>query len=338
MTVGMTGYGTYVPEPTITGREIAERSGIPEEVVVEKMGIERKHVCPPDSDHVTDMGEEAAREALAGAGVNPEDLDLVLYHGSEFKDYIVWSAAAEIAHRIGATDAYANEMYALCAGAPLALRSVSSRLEAGDIDVALLVAASREEDLVEYTDEDASFMFNFGSGASAAVLERDPGERILAEIHESAAITDGSFARDVIMPAGGSVHPPSPETLDGGMHHLTVRDPDDMKERLSPVTKANFLEVADTSLERSGFHREDVDFVALTHMKRSFHDELTAALGLDEEGSFYLSEHGHVQSADQLLAIDEVVGEDRLESGDIVLFLAAGTGYTWAASTLRWLD
>jgi 3-oxoacyl-[acyl-carrier-protein] synthase-3 len=336
MTVSLTGYGRYVPDETITGEAIADRSGIPEEVVVEKMGVVEKHVCPADDDHVTDMGVAAAEAALAHAGVDAADIDLVLYHGSEYKDHYVWSAAADIADRIGAENAYASESYALCAGQPLAFRQVAAQLATGDVDTALLVGASREEDLVDYTDSDASFMFNFGSGACATVLERGGGERARATLAGHATRTDGSFSRDVIMPAGGSERPPSEATVAEGLHTLTVPDPEGMKERLAEVSLANFLGVADDALAEAGLTREDVDFVALTHMKRSFHEHLVGELGVGD-GHHYLDAYGHVQSVDQVLALDEGVEKGAIETGDVVLFLAAGTGYTWAASVLHWV-
>ncbi|MXR40399.1 3-oxoacyl-ACP synthase [Halobaculum sp. WSA2] len=338
-TVGLTGLGTYVPEEVLTGEEIAEVSGIPEEVVVEKMGMREKHVCEPDADHVSDMCVAAGRDALADADVDADDLDLVLFHGSEYKDHVVWSAAADVAERLGADDAYAHESYALCAGAPIAIRHTAAQLRVGDIDRALLVTASREEDLVDYRDGDASFMFNFGSGAAATVLEADPAaDRTRAVVRESAATTDGSFSRDVVMPAGGSGRPPSRETVEAGEHTLTVPDPDDMKERLADVSAPSFLAVADDALADSGYEREDVDFLALTHMKRSFHEYLCGELGVDEDESYYLDDYGHVQSADQALALREGLDRDRVDDGDVVLFLAAGTGYTWAATVVEWAD
>ncbi|WP_135535836.1 3-oxoacyl-ACP synthase [Halostella pelagica] len=337
MTVALTGYGRYLPDDRLTGAEIADRSGIPESVVVEKMGVREKRVCPPDDDHPSDMCVAAAEDALADAALDPADVDLVLYHGSEFKDYVVWSAAADIADRVGADDAYATESYTLCAGAPIAIRQVRSQLITGDIDTALLVAANREEDLVEYENEDASFMFNFGSGASAIVLERCAGDCARAQVHESAAITDGSFSRDVVMPAGGTRHPPSGETVAAGMHSLDVTKPEGMKERLAPVSLPNFVDVTAEALKRSGLARDDIGFVALTHMKRSFHDRFFEELGLNPNSDgYYLSEYGHVQSVDQVLALDEGVAAGLVDPGDIVCFVGAGTGYTWAATVLRW--
>ena len=379
-TVYLTGMGTYVPDETVTGPEIAEASGVPESVVVEKMGIRQKHVCPPDEDHVTDMSVTAGERALADADLDPDALDLVVYHGSEYKDHIVWSAAAAICDRLDASNAYAHESYTLCAGAPIAIRHTAAQLATGDVDRALLVAASREEDLVDYTDQDASFMFNFGSGASAFVLEageggRDEpeaatesdepepatesdepesatesdepesatesdepepaGERARAVVRASAAETDGSFADDVVMPAGGSVAPPSVETVESDQHTLRVPDPEGMKERLADVSAPTFLTVADDALSDSGYDRSALDFVALTHMKRSFHEYLTDELGV---GHHYLDGYGHVQSVDQALAIREGLDRGLIDGGDVVLLLAAGTGYTWSATVLDWLE
>jgi 3-oxoacyl-[acyl-carrier-protein] synthase-3 len=333
----LTGLGTYAPDEVLAGEEIADISGIPEEVVVEKMGMREKRVCPPDDDHVTDMCVTAAQEALADAGVDAGDLDLVLFHGSEYKDHVVWSAAADVAERLGADGAYAHESYALCAGAPIAIRHTAAQLRVGDIDRALLVTASREEDLVDYGDEAASFMFNFGSGAAATVLEADPAaDRTRAVVRESAATTDGSFSRDVVMPAGGSASPATRATVEAGQHTLTVPDPDGMKERLAAVSAPAFLGVADDALAESGYERADVNFLALTHMKRSFHEYLCGELGVDDDQQYYLDDYGHVQSADQALALAEGLDRNRVGDGDVVLFLAAGTGYTWAATVLEW--
>jgi len=338
VTVAVTGLGTYLPERRRSGADIAAQSGIPEAVVVEKMGVREKRVPPPDDDHATDMCVAAAREALADADCDPAELDLVLYHGSEYKDHVVWSAAAAVAEELGAADAYATESYTLCAGWPVAVRSVRAQIATGDVDRALLVGASREEDLVDYENERSSFMFNFGSGACATVLERPAAAtEPRALVRESAAITDGSFADDVVMPAGGSKQPPTHGTVEAGLHTLDVPDPDGMKERLDEVSLDNFLAVADDALAKSGYDRDDVDFLALVHMKRSFHEALVDALGLDpDREAYYLDEYGHVQSVDQVLAMAAAVDRGLIEAGDVVLCLAAGTGYTWAGTVLDW--
>jgi len=337
VTVHCTGLGTYLPDESVTGAEIAQRSGVPEEVVVEKMGLREKRVCPPEADHPSEMCVAAASEALSDADLDAARLDAVRYHGSEYKDHVVWNLAAKVADELGAEGAAATESYALCAGQPVAVREAASLLRADPgTDRVLLVAASREEDLVDYDDPDTSFMFNFGSGATAMVLERDAPERAVARVRESAALTDGSFADDVVMPAGGTRRPPSADTVASGHHSLRVPDHESMKERLAEVSLPNYLEVADTALDRSGYARSDLDFAAITHMKRSFHEYLCDELGLGEGGHHYLDRYGHVQSCDQVLALAAV--RERLSPGDVALCLAAGTGYTWAASVLEWIE
>ncbi|MBX0294115.1 3-oxoacyl-ACP synthase [Haloarcula nitratireducens] len=335
MTVHVTGLGTYLPDVVLTGADIAERTDIPEEVIVEKMGVRQKHVCPPDEDHPAEMCVAAAEDALADAALRPDELDSVRYHGSEFKDYVVWNAAAAVADTLGADGASATESYALCAGLPVAVREAKALLETdAGLDKILLVAASREEDLVDYDDPDTSFMFNFGSGATALVLEADAPDRAVARVRASASLTDGSFSEDVVMPAGGTRRPPSHDTVANDEHTLRVPEHERMKRRLGEVSLPNFRRVADDALSRSGYDRADVDFAAITHMKRSFHETLCDDFGLGPDDHLYLDEYGHVQSCDQGLALDAIRGD--LAPGDVILCLAAGTGYTWAASVLEW--
>nr|WP_267637071.1 3-oxoacyl-[acyl-carrier-protein] synthase III C-terminal domain-containing protein [Halovenus rubra] len=140
------------------------------------------------------------------------------------------------------------------------------------------------------------------------------------------------------MPAGGSVAPPSDETVDAGKHTLNVPNPADMKERLGEVSLENYVSVAESAVGQSGYEVDDIDFVAVTHMKRSFHEILLDKLGVDpDESGYYLDEFGHIQSVDQYVALEKARQAGRVEAGDTVLFLAAGTGYTWSATVLDWL-
>jgi 3-oxoacyl-[acyl-carrier-protein] synthase-3 len=109
-----------------------------------------------------------------------------------------------------------------------------------------------------------------------------------------------------------------------------------MKARLDEVSLPNFVRAAEGALERSGATLADVDFLCGLHMKRSMHDELVAALGVDPARTVYLHDTGHMSGVDPLLGLDRAAREGELNDGDLVLLLAAGTGYTWAASVVRW--
>jgi 3-oxoacyl-[acyl-carrier-protein] synthase-3 len=166
--IGLAGFGTHFPAQIQTAHDLAPLTGIPEAVLREKMGIVQRHVAG-QADTVTAMAGEAARKALAMAGVGADRVGLVISHGSEHKDHLVWNAASKIMQDIGAHNAYAFEMYALCAGAPIAMHTARALMLADPrLDVVLLAAGSRENDLINLQNERARFMFNFGAGARFA--------------------------------------------------------------------------------------------------------------------------------------------------------------------------
>jgi 3-oxoacyl-[acyl-carrier-protein] synthase-3 len=331
--VGIAGTAHYLPERWMTAAEIGAASGIPESVVVDKFGVRGKHVAAAD-EHVSDMATAAGARALAAAGLDPGDVDIVIYYGSTWKDHAVWQAAPLIAHRLGCVDAFALELDYVSCGTPVALRVARDLLAAeDDLRRVLLVAACRESYLVDYDDPGSRFTYNFGDGAAAAVLERGLRRN---EVLGSHMFSDGSFSRHVKVPAGGSVEPASAGTIRGRRHLLSVEDPAGMKARLDPVSLPNFLRAAEGACKRSGITLDEVDHMCGIHMKRSMHDELVSALGLDPSQASYLDDTGHMSGVDPMLALDRAVAEGRVRAGDHVLALAAGTGYTWAATVVRW--
>ncbi len=119
---------------------------------------------------------------------------------------------------------------------------------------------------------------------------------------------------------------------------LEVIDPEEMKEHLDPISFKNFVRVVECALEKSGKSTRDLNFLAPVHFKRSMHQQILAALGLNEQNSYYLEDYGHVQAADQIIALWEASRRGMLKNGDIVALMAAGTGYTWGATILQWGD
>ncbi len=331
--VGLAATAAYLPERWMTAAEVAEASGIPEVVILDKFGLRGKHIAAPN-EHVSDMAVNAARRLLEEQGVDPTSIDLVLYYGSTWKDYPVWQAAPWIAHRLGCTRAYAIEYDNVSMGTPVALRAARALLVAEpEFETALVVAACRESYLLDYANERSRFMFNFGDGAVAGLLVADAERNLVLSSH---AITDGSFALQVKVPAGGSAEPTSHETVDARRHFLDVADPSVMKNGLDEVSLRNFVAAAKGAVERSGRRLEDVSYLCGIHMKRSMHDAIVTALGVDPTRVSYLDDTGHMSGVDPLLGLDRAVRAAEIVDGDLVVLLAAGTGYTWAATALGW--
>ncbi|HEX9696873.1 MAG TPA: 3-oxoacyl-ACP synthase [Actinomycetota bacterium] len=328
--VGIADLGHYAPEQFMTAAEIAERAGIPEAVVVERFGLKGKHIAAWD-EHVSDMCIAAAEPVVERNG--RADIDAVVYFGSHWKDYAVWQAAPTIQHALG-LDGFAMEAINVSAGAPVALKMVRDMLSADPhLNSVLLVGASKESQLLDYTNKRARFMINFGDGAVAVLLKRDHPRNVVLG---SSILTDGSFSDQVRVPAGGSAHPASHATVDARMHYLDVRDPNEMKDRLDPITLKNFLKVATEALERSDLALGDVDLLLPIHMKRSIHHMLLGEFGLTEDKAVYLDTFGHMSAVDPLLALSLARDDGRLRDGMTILTLAAGTGYSWAAGVIRW--
>jgi len=327
--VSLAATAAYLPERWMPAAEVATKSGIPEQVIVDKFGLRGKHIAAAD-EHVSDLSVRAAQSLLDEAGFDPEQVDVVMYYGSMWKDYSVWQAAPWIAHRIGASRAYAVEYDNVSCGTPVALRVARDMLLAEDeLHTILVVAACRESYLLDYGNERSRFMFNFGDGAVAGLLVKDGGRNELLGCH---GITDGSFSLQVKVPSGGSVSP------NGGYRYLDVVDPAEMKHGLDEVSLANFVAAARGALERSGATLADIGYLCGIHMKPSMHNALLAELGVEPSRAAYLDDTGHMSGVDPLFALDRAARAGELHDGELVLLLAAGTGYTWAASVVRWGD
>jgi len=330
-TVGIKKIAMYVPPLIQDSAYIAEKSGIPKETIEVKFGIKQRHKAGPD-EHVSDMAIKAAQQILEV--INPLDLDLVVYCGSEYKDYYLFNLAAKVQSAIGATRANAFEIHSLCSAGVWSLNVLKSMmLTNSDINNVLLISSSKETDLVGLDNPRARFMYNFGDGAAAALLVKGYEHNTVLASH---MITDGRFAEDVACYGVGSYNYNKLESLDYPHRNLDVKDPKSMKEKLDPISLPNFVEVIKRAAEKSGYSAKDVNFIAPIFMKKSILQGILSEFDLTEENSFVLENYGHCQSADAYISLLEAEKIGRIKKGDLVVMLGAGTGYTWAATAVRW--
>ena len=330
-TVGIKKIAMYMPPQIQDSAFIAEKSGIPKETIENKFGIRQRHKAGVD-EHVSDMAIKAARQILDV--IDPQELDLVVYCGSEYKDYYLFNLAAKVQNAIGACRANAFEIHSLCSAGVWSLNVLKSMMLTNpDIRNVLLISSSKETDLVGLDNPRARFMYNFGDGAAAALLVKGYGHNTILASH---MITDGRFAEDVACYGVGSYNYPKVPTLDYPLRNLDVRDPASMKEKLDPISLPHFVEVIRKAAEKSGYSASDINFIAPIFMKRSILMGILAEFGLSEENSYILENYGHCQSADAYIALLEAEKIGRIRKGDLVVMLGAGTGYTWAATALRW--
>ena len=329
----VTGLGVYLPSGRISADEIAQASALPLEVITEKLGMLEKPIAD-EQDHPTTMALHAARQALAESGIAASEIDVVISITEEYKEYPVWTSGINLAHELGASNAYAFDVGQKCGTGVLALKLARDLIVADPhVHTVLVAGGYRNGDLIDYRDPNVRFMYNLAAGAGAAIIQADaPGHEILG----SSIITDGALSRDVLVPVGGTKAPVTAATL--GDYRLTVTDPEGMKRRLGECSVRNFLQVIRESVARSDAALSDIAYLALLHMKRSAHSEVLALLDLPPERSIYLENHGHIGQVDQILSLMLAREAGRLNHNDLVVLVAAGIGYVWNALCLRWHD
>lgn len=329
--VGIRNIGIYMPPKIKDSAKISELTGIPEEIIKEKFGILHVHEAN-DEETVSYMGIEASKRALDG--LDPKKLDLVVYCGSEYKDYYLFNCAAKIQHELGAVNANAFEIHSLCSAGVYSLKILKSMMICDDnLNNVLLVSSSKESQIINYKNHNSRFMFNFGDGAAAVLLEKGLNKNVILETH---MISDGRFADDVAVYGVGCKNFSKYKDIKYEDKFLDVPNFRDMKQRLDLITQDNFNNVIEESIKKSGYKNEDIDFIAPIFMKRSILTSILERYNLTEENSFVLEEYGHCQSSDAFISLMEGFKRGRLKEGSIAVLLGAGTGYTWAATVVRW--
>ncbi len=331
--IGIVSTDMYIPETFMSGKEIAAASGLPVDVVEQKMGIRRKPI-PGENDHTCEMGIRAAQEAIQKAGINPLEIDIVIYIGEEHKEYPLWTAGIKLQQEVGAVNAWAFDVALRCGTTIMALKIAKDMMIADEsVRTVLLAGGYRNSDFIDYTNPRTRFMYNLGAGGGAIILRKGHNEN---EVLASHLITDGSFSEDVVVIAGGTKNPITPEALERRLNYLDVTDPEGMKLRLEQKSMDNFLKVIRKSLEKSGKTEKEIDYLGILHMKKSAHEYVLRELGLSQDQSVYLDEYGHIGQMDQILSLQLGLQQGKIKDGDLVVLVSAGIGYAWGATTIRW--
>lgn len=334
-TVGIVGTGIYLPNQVMTAKEISEKTnGVwSEEAVIEKLGIKQKLIAN-DQEGSQEMSYLAAIDCLKNTGVDPLDIDVILSITEEWKEYPLTTSALYVQGKIGAVNAWGIDLQNRCCTSVSALKIAKDMLIADeDINTIMIVGGYRNGDLVDFSDKDMSMMYNLSAGGGALILKKNYGKNFVLGSH---IIGDGTLARTAGVEIGGTCNPITKDNVDIAYKSLRLMDPIKMKNRLNKVSMPNWLTCIDRSLEKSSITRQDLNYLGILHIKRSGHKFMLNELGLSENQTIYLEEYGHIGQIDQILSLHLGVQRGQIKSGDNVCLLAAGIGYVWASSIVRW--
>ncbi|MFH5882054.1 3-oxoacyl-ACP synthase [Liberiplasma polymorphum] len=333
--VGVVGTGIYLPKHKKTAKEIAKATnGLwTEEAVIDKLGIKEIYV-PSDTDGTQEMAYLAAMDALSNTGVNPLDIDVILSIGEEWKEYPLTTSALYVQGKIGADNAWGIDIQNRCSTGVSALKMAKDMLIADDdIHVVMIVGGYRNGDFVDFKDKNMSMMYNLSAGAGAMILKKNYGKNLLLGSH---IIADGSLARTAGVEIGGTVNPITKDNFDAAYKSLRLMEPEKMKNRLNDVSMKNWFQCIDKALEKSLLTRKDIDYLAILHIKRSGHLGMLKELGLTEAQTIYLEHYGHIGQIDQILSLHLALKDKIVKDGSVICMIAAGIGYVWGASIIKW--
>ncbi len=330
---GILSLASYIPRAYHDADYIASQCDTPSDIIRTKLGWYQKNV-PGPGDHTVAMGLKAARRALYYSDLSPSEIDVVIWSGEEIKEYRNWPVGPKIQKELGIKDAWSFDIQQRCGTSLVAIKLARDMIRSDDkINNILIASGYRNADLINYANPRVRWMYYLGAGGAACIVQRNCPKN---EILEGHFMSDGSFARDVYVPQGGSAEPMTAEGLKNGKQYLDVMDPVGMKERLEKLSLSNWLYCIDKALEKSGLRREDIDYLSILLVKKSAHEYLVNQMGLSSEQTRYLGEFGHHGQDDQILSLDLAIEEGRIKEGDYTIMISAGIGYAWDALVLRW--
>jgi len=327
--IGIVSYGIYLPQQVETSEEVAQRAGLtPEEVFA--LGIRRK--CrPSEEDQPIPMAVKAAKQAFERAGsVRPEEVDLVLWTGEEYKDYIAQTASIRLQEEAGCRNAWAFDLVDQGITTLLGLR-VARDMIIGDreINTVLLAGGTRNVDLVDYTNPDTRWLLPTSASGGAVLLQRGYSANLL---QETAFLIDPQMADEVYVPGGGTMHPFSPENLATKIMYYQTLHPEIISAYLSRQFAKRLTEV----IRRATGAGKSVDYLAIRHLSPKDRKQVLSELNLSAEKSESLEEVGCHGTNDPLISLDLALKKGTISDGARVVLASAGIGFSYAAAVIQW--
>ena len=333
--VGLESWGIYLPKEMHTSEYIAKQTGIPRDVIEEKFGLKSKTVPGPE-DHTVAMGAKASLQALKRANITANDLDLIIWAGEVYAERPMMTYGIKLQQLLGnPTKSWAFDINQRCGTFLVGMLLAKSLIQTNpNINRVLVASGYRNSDLINYKNLRSRFMISLAASGVAAVIKADYK---INEILGISAISDGRFADDVFVPAGGTIEPISAKAIEQDLIYLDVPDPEGLKERLDKFSMDSFVKVIDKALEQSGYSRQDIDYLALLHMKRSAFEYVAKAVGVDPyKQATYLENIGHNGQNDGIISLEYGLKNGKIKDGDIVVLTAAGIGWAWNAGVIKW--
>ena len=323
--VGIAGLGSCVPDKVMSNDDFAKIVDTNDEWITKRTGIkERRWV--EEGQNCSDLSAEAARRAMADAGLEAKDIDLIVL-GTISGDYMMPSTACLVQELLGAKNAGAFDVQAACSGFLTALQTAQAFVASGQAKNVLAIGAETLSRHLDMTDRGSCILF--GDGAGAAVVQAhdicQQGEILSGELG-----SDGSGFDFIWIPMGGAKTPQKDPEYRSEEHFIRLRGREVYRFAVTKMT-----ELIRRAVE--GYDPDEVGVVVPHQVNMRIIESALERLGWDEERCFLnIHKYGNTSAASVPIALDEAHKAGRLKKGELCVLVAFGAGLTWGSNLIRW--
>jgi 3-oxoacyl-[acyl-carrier-protein] synthase-3 len=322
----ITGIAGYLPPKVLTNADLEKMVDTTDAWIRERTGIAERHLVEKGVA-TSDLAVAAAQQVLKQTGTAAEELDLIVT-ATVTPDMVFPATSCLIQKKLGATRAWGFDLSAACSGFLYALTVGAQFAGAGTHRKVLVIGSDVMSSIIDYKDRNTCVLF--GDGAGAVLVEpADPGEPCILDFHHD---IDGSGGEFLFMPGGGSLHPPTHQTVDENMHVVHQAGSSVFKYAVRRMS-----EVACQLLQQNGFSSRDLALVVPHQANLRIIQATQERLGLDSSKVMInIERYGNTTAGTIPLGLRDAVAEGRLHKGDLVMLLSVGAGFTTGGMLLRW--
>ena len=323
----ISGTGRYVPEKVLTNLDLMKFVDTSDEWIYERSGIRQRHIAS-ENETTSDMALNASREALASAGLDASEIDLVIVTTVN-PDMMFPSTACILQAKLGIRNNIpCFDLEAACSGFVYGVEVATRMMQSGFYKNALVVSSEKLSSILNW--EDRATCVLFGDGAGAVVLSASDQEGV--GIIDTVLGADGSDTAMLRMPAGGSMMPASAETVAKKLHSVQMDGKSVFKHAVKTMQE-KALEV----LERTGVPAEKIALLIPHQANARIIESVAKRIKIPAEKVYVnVEKYANTSSASIPIALDEAVRAGKISAGDYVLFVAFGAGMTWGATLVKW--
>lgn len=320
----ITGVGGYVPDYILTNQELETMVETTDEWITTRTGIKERRILKGEGLGVSVMGIEAVKDLIAKTGVDPKEIDLVIF-ATVTADMTFPATANIVATAIGAVNAFSFDMSAACSGFIFALTTGASFIQSGMYKKVIVIGGDKMSAIMDYTDRTTCIIF--GDGAGCVLLEPTTGDE---GIIDSILKSDGNGEAYLHMKAGGSRYPATLETVQTRQHFVYQEGAAVFKFAVT-----NMAEVSAEIAERNNLRPQDIDWLVPHQANKRIIDATAQRVGIsDDKVMMNIERYGNTTGGTIPLLLWDY--EKRLKKGDNLIISAFGGGFTWGAVYVKW--